>query len=290
MNCISKTSRKSFKGLLNSIILILLFSFSNLMAIELNQKVQNVNIFESDKEELSKFGVKISKNSLEIADINAAKPSNLQKIVIGSKKISVKNLKKNETFENTVVPQLVVYKFKKGSTTYFKIPKEKAENISVAHSQDSMVSALIAKNQWFSIHTQIKEKSGELSDVWIWYDPADAALQKLTARNKDIIVENKIFKESISHVGNISIKNVYPNPANYETTLQLELKKADKLKIQVIDITGNVVIEALPDFTKFDAGFHDFKLDLNKIQSGMYFINVQGDYNTLETARLIIIR
>ncbi len=68
----------------------------------------------------------------------------------------------------------------------------------------------------------------------------------------------------------------YPNPFNTETLVEVELPYKSKLKISVYKILGELVA-TLAD-KDFDYGKHIIKWNAEKFSSGIYFINVQGDF------------
>ncbi len=83
--------------------------------------------------------------------------------------------------------------------------------------------------------------------------------------------------EALDGVQNYSIKNagtsIYPNPVKSNATLTYELKKDANVTINIIDLTGKVVLTLNTDKT---AGKQQEILELGELKSGLYFYEIKS--------------
>lgn len=90
-----------------------------------------------------------------------------------------------------------------------------------------------------------------------------------------------IAENAISSVGNSMI---YPNPANSNATLKINLINTSKVTIEILNTIGQVV--KLIN-TQAQIGDNEVKMDLEGLRSGIYMVNVKLD-NASSTKKLII--
>lgn len=69
---------------------------------------------------------------------------------------------------------------------------------------------------------------------------------------------------------------VFPNPINYSTIIQLELKQQAELSLSLLDITGRIIHEIFTKIKK-ESGIHKFNIDSQNIVSGIYFLRIDTD-------------
>ncbi|HLP18667.1 MAG TPA: T9SS type A sorting domain-containing protein [Chitinophagales bacterium] len=89
----------------------------------------------------------------------------------------------------------------------------------------------------------------------------------------------------IATVGQVNMFNVFPNPATNSVQIQISLNKAEELKMELVNIAGQVVM------TRNTGNFKDntFVLNLSEYAAGVYFIRLSGpQVNSVE--RLVIER
>jgi len=259
------------------VLFILILGFQKLHSQEILD--YQTKIIESDNALLNSLNIKTSKYSLEIPDSSGNGASKYCKIVTGSKKISIRNSKLNDKVKNIITPKLVVYTFKNGSSAFFKGLNQGKENNK---SPDKIANQLISENSWVAVHHKMNEKYGEQSDVWIWYEPKD--LKKVV--NQPKLGGNIIVNESESLID----INIYPNPAVDNAKISINLKADMMLKISIYDISGKVVQEVLPEFKLINNGTNDFPIDVNRFQSGMYFISIVRENSIIYSYRLIVVK
>ncbi|MFM2306431.1 MAG: hypothetical protein RLZZ367_1100 [Bacteroidota bacterium] len=83
----------------------------------------------------------------------------------------------------------------------------------------------------------------------------------------------------IADVNALYSVKVYPNPASNTTQLQVNLTKADELKVEMVDVTGKLVYVQYAGVVKDKT----FTLNLTEYAAGVYFIHVSGNnVNTVQ--------
>lgn len=81
---------------------------------------------------------------------------------------------------------------------------------------------------------------------------------------------------------------VYPNPTKTQLTADLLLQETTTVQIQLLDITGRVV-KILTSRQALDKGRHQLWFDLSGLNTGMYWLQVSNEKQTL-TERIAIIK
>lgn len=64
----------------------------------------------------------------------------------------------------------------------------------------------------------------------------------------------------------------FPNPAYSNLNIELSLKQAEMISMQMIDVTGKVVREIV--YNELSAGNHSFMIQTDALSNGVYFIRV----------------
>jgi hypothetical protein len=73
----------------------------------------------------------------------------------------------------------------------------------------------------------------------------------------------------------ISISNVYPNPAVDHSIVQFRTDGGGKLKLRLFDPLGNLVQEYFDE--DFSVGTHEYKLDLRGLKPGNYILQLRSN-------------
>lgn len=83
---------------------------------------------------------------------------------------------------------------------------------------------------------------------------------------------NGVSVEKLDYNNNIAL---YPNPANTELNLQLKYAKLADVSVELIDITGKVILSENVSTSISDAGY---TIDVSNVPNGMYIVRViNGD-------------
>jgi aminopeptidase N len=81
--------------------------------------------------------------------------------------------------------------------------------------------------------------------------------------------------------------NVYPNPFNPSTTIQINIPEKMKISANLCSITGARIKQVINDY--YNAGRYEIKLDLSEFSSGIYFLNTEYAGKSI-TQKLVYIR
>lgn len=83
------------------------------------------------------------------------------------------------------------------------------------------------------------------------------------------------------------VKQIYPNPTADMANLEFELKQAGKVEVIITDMRGRAV--KVYDFGQLQAGKHMEALNLEAMNSGLYFVEFRSG-NAVATQKLIVNR
>ncbi len=101
----------------------------------------------------------------------------------------------------------------------------------------------------------------------------------------------KLYEEGIddSYVeeNNVSHFNVYPVPAKENVTISFEIKQSENLSIQLFCSDGQLVKSI--NEGKISSGFQKYTLDVSKLSSGVYFLNLKSGEKAV-TRKVTVIR
>lgn len=87
--------------------------------------------------------------------------------------------------------------------------------------------------------------------------------------------------------GRTALYGAYPNPFNSRTTLRFALAKSSTVNLKIFDVTGREAVRVLSG--RLAAGDHVYNLDAGDLASGLYWLVMQTDAETL-TRKLMLIR
>ena len=74
--------------------------------------------------------------------------------------------------------------------------------------------------------------------------------------------------------------NIYPNPMNTSSTLELNLLESNEVNISITDLSGRLIREVLNEHLA--AGMHRISLQLSELASGMYLVFIRsGEENQM---------
>lgn len=81
--------------------------------------------------------------------------------------------------------------------------------------------------------------------------------------------------------------NVYPQPAANEITFELQLEDELNTDVQILDAAGNLIQTRQATFNE---GFNQLQLDVSSLNSGMYFVKVEGLDSETAKKRFIVVK
>lgn len=116
--------------------------------------------------------------------------------------------------------------------------------------------ALFAPSSFSSIPVRINDANG--AELYVY-------------PNKDISHWNSI---GVDKPKNINLISAYPNPASNYINLVLNSKSTENLQLTILDQSGRVIRNTNLELSP---GFAEYKMDLNGISRGMYFLKVAGN-------------
>ncbi len=106
---------------------------------------------------------------------------------------------------------------------------------------------------------------------------ADAAAQTYAAVN--LIMP----KFTATNIENLSCR-LYPNPSQGHSTLTLSLVRDETISLKVANAFGQIVADL--GTHSLDKGIHSIQLNIGELESGLYFLNVQGE--SLQSLRFVL--
>lgn len=80
--------------------------------------------------------------------------------------------------------------------------------------------------------------------------------------------------------------SIFPNPATSHATVNVSLVEAEEVVVEVVNALGQNVVSVN---TKFDAGLNSFELPVEKLSTGLYYVNVKVA-NEVITQKLNIVK
>ncbi len=81
--------------------------------------------------------------------------------------------------------------------------------------------------------------------------------------------------------------DVYPNPANVQTSLNLSLAADSKVKIDLFDLNGKIIQENIID-DNLPSGFHHINVEVSNLKPATYFFRIKSN-NKLLFKKLIVL-
>ncbi|ROL57456.1 T9SS C-terminal target domain-containing protein [Bacteroidetes/Chlorobi group bacterium Naka2016] len=131
----------------------------------------------------------------------------------------------------------------------------------------------VANSKWFTESRSLADYANDT--IFVKFSLISNPL-----KNKDgWYIDNLRLDNNINKVDEFISSNaiadlsIYPNPATNNANLELIVSKPTKLRIELVDILGNIVSEVIS--SKFiTAGKFEFKLDLSNLNNGVYFVKV----------------
>ena len=158
-----------------------------------------------------------------------------------------------------------------GVTLERPTPKVVPNKFSLAATK---TAAALPSGSWFSEASYIGACEPGVNADWAMWSAANAyGLADFTVNT------------SVEERANVATATVFPNPATDNVTLSFALENNDNINIQVVDLTGKVVVEL--GSAEYTNGVNQVNINTANLNSGVYFINMTSA-NSNYTQRLII--
>jgi hypothetical protein len=106
-------------------------------------------------------------------------------------------------------------------------------------------------------------------------DPADFANFNYIEWSNPFITG---VEQPVKHAENFSVKQNYPNPFVDHTQIEVTVKTASSLNVNVTNLLGEIIWE---NNYNLSAGLHNIDLNLGDLSSGVYFYNVTAGSQTI---------
>jgi len=88
-------------------------------------------------------------------------------------------------------------------------------------------------------------------------------------------------------IPDFNLISVFPNPADTETTVRLNMEEEASVTIRIADLAGNILLEE--DLGVLMPGFFETVLDLSNVPVGTHFLTVES-IDTTQTVLIVILR
>lgn len=108
-------------------------------------------------------------------------------------------------------------------------------------------------------------------------DPENYTINHLAVSVKDIMTATGGVIQNVNEKTNelFAVQQNFPNPSNGSTTIPVKLNRVSDVTISVINLVGqNVYSEK---FNNAHSGVNNFEINLNKLNSGIYFYTVEAE-------------
>lgn len=117
--------------------------------------------------------------------------------------------------------------------------------------------------------------SADWTKVWVDWDPQNTNYDHVNTGVKSA----KVF--------NISLAEVFPNPANQSATVSFNINETSNVQVSMLDMTGKVVAELFNGNNV--SGNQVINIDLSKFNAGLYFVSINSN-NGNKTLKLSVIK
>jgi len=105
--------------------------------------------------------------------------------------------------------------------------------------------------------------------------------------SNDISIIEVLNDQDINIPSSFAISNIYPNPFNPSTTIDISIPENMTISLRVLDLHGRVVDVIMEQ--DIVAGSHLFKYDGSNLSSGVYFIELQSS-EYVQYSKMILLK
>jgi hypothetical protein len=163
-----------------------------------------------------------------------------------------------------------------------------AQEVNVSHFE--VERSLGNTDAFVTVGDKVLPQPGQ--DMNKFYSVLDRDNQKFGVyyyRVKQVDLDGKYaYSNTVSIRNNEDIDvNIYPSPAIQKTTASVQLPVESDIRIDVFDANARFISNLL-ETSRFDKGYHQIDLDISRLQSGVYNINIMINQTSV-TKKLIVL-
>ncbi len=107
-------------------------------------------------------------------------------------------------------------------------------------------------------------------------------------RNDYIEVDVEDNISDTSNPNNYSIRSIFPNPFNDQTTIQVSLPDPSELSVSIYNLAGQRIASLHEG--QHSEGIHNFNFNGKNISTGIYFINVLVPGKMNEIKKIVLLK
>jgi hypothetical protein len=147
-------------------------------------------------------------------------------------------------------------------------------------------AAMVAYYGGFSMPT-IVVAAGTDHKVIYTANPANGGYTNGDTSKMRTAIKNFFSPTAVSNIAsNIGAANVFPSPARTDVTIQVQLKHAASVNVQILNLAGQVVLQ-LP--AENASGLYTKTVSTDKLASGLYTVRISADRETV-TRKLSVVK
>ena len=238
----------------------------------------------------SSCGAIIDNNGYGSAFSDFDHDGDLDIILVGhSSNVGSINLLKNDSEARN----WVVFELKQNENNFFAI----GATVELFTGDEKQLNHIAAGNGYcsqntFDIHFGLDTINYIDSVKVTWPDNKDEVFYNIDVNNKNILIKgNGSFMRQINSnsivLNSFSLKSVYPNPFNSETTISMKAYENIRPTIQLFNLKGDLLQESIYKLKRNQN--HFIKLSLDAYPTGIYFVRI-GSNKSIITKKIQLIK
>ena len=223
-------------------------------------------------------GATINNNGYGSAFSDFDHDGDLDLILVGhSSNVGSINLLKNDS----EVRNWVMFELKQNENNFFAI----GATVELFTGNEKQLNYIAAGNGYcsqntFDIHFGLDTINYIDSVKVTWPDNKDEVFYNIDVNNKNILIKGNgsymrqdNFKSNV--LNSFSIKSIYPNPFNSETTISIKAYENIRSTIQLFNLKGDLLQKSIIKLKRNQNYF--IKLSLDAYPTGLYFVRIESN-------------
>ena len=223
-------------------------------------------------------GATINNNGYGSAFSDFDHDGDLDLILVGhSSNVGSINLLKNDS----EVRNWVMFELKQNENNFFAI----GATVELFTGNEKQLNYIAAGNGYcsqntFDIHFGLDTINYIDSVKVTWPDNKDEVFYNIDVNNKNILIKgNGSYMRQDNFNSNVlnsfSIKSIYPNPFNSETTISIKAYENIRSTIQLFNLKGDLLQKSIHKLKRNQNYF--IKLSLDAYPTGLYFVRIESN-------------